>query len=429
MRVGQLIKMERQRNNMKQEDLAKGICSPSYLSKIESGSAIPGGDIQRLLLLRLNISYKKSYAGPSSDEFSHFSERNKKILNRRDKVNADLLCKDIRFFLEEHPLYQHRISLFIMETRLMLMTSSDLSIVKMNTSILIAMQDEMEHHQLFQLYLIKGILAYLENRFTNALQIFEDAYMLTSKFRIEDWEFAELHYILSLAALSDYRYISAIDHVQEALSYFNTKMLAKRSIECLLVLGIAKKHIGNADDALITFEKAKEITMNTEDYESLGMIEQNLGACHSLLKNSKRSLEHFNKSLDLKADPNEKIVTILSIVKEYSKLGNIENTKNWLNKGGALLKQLNAQNKSLNFYHFSVYKALIYNDKALVSIFDSALKYFESKQNYYQCFIYCNILAKELSKNSQFKLATTYYQKAFDYHIKHQKVQHWEELT
>ena len=40
-----------------------------------------------------------------------------------------------------------------------------------------------------------------------------------------------------------------------------------------------------------------------------------------------------------------------------------------------------------------------------------------------------NMRQDELAEKNQYKLATTFNQKAFDYHLKHRKVQHWEELT
>ena len=52
MNLGQLIKLERQRQNIKQEALALGICVPSYLSRIENGLVIPSEDIKHLILIR-----------------------------------------------------------------------------------------------------------------------------------------------------------------------------------------------------------------------------------------------------------------------------------------------------------------------------------------------------------------------------------------
>ena len=313
--------MERRKQNINQEVLASGICSPSHLSKIESDAAVPGEKVQQLLLKRLNITLKENYTTPSPKEFTRFHDRFQQVLNQRDRIAANVLKKDIHLFLIEHPLYQYKFSLLLMETSLMFLNSVDISTIKTNISVLLTIQGDMTAKQLFHLYIIEGIVAYLENRFTNALHIFSDLYKQRAEYPLEEWEMAELHYVLSLAALSDYRYIPAIDHVQEALSFFNARMLAKRSIECLIVSCIAQKQSGNAEDALATLKKAKEIMKNTGASESSGIIEQNMGACYSLLLDSERALLHFHESLRVKNKPLEQIATILSIMKEYKKIG------------------------------------------------------------------------------------------------------------
>ena len=52
---GMLIYRERLRRSWSQEGLCKGICTVSYLSKIENGKAEPSGEILRLLLERLEL--------------------------------------------------------------------------------------------------------------------------------------------------------------------------------------------------------------------------------------------------------------------------------------------------------------------------------------------------------------------------------------
>lgn len=52
---GITIYRERKRRNWSQEGLCKGICTVSYLSKIENGKAEPSEDIVRMLLERLGL--------------------------------------------------------------------------------------------------------------------------------------------------------------------------------------------------------------------------------------------------------------------------------------------------------------------------------------------------------------------------------------
>ena len=59
MKVGHLIRAERIRQEMKQVVLAKGICTPSYLSKIERNLIAPSEEIITLLFNRLGIDIDK----------------------------------------------------------------------------------------------------------------------------------------------------------------------------------------------------------------------------------------------------------------------------------------------------------------------------------------------------------------------------------
>ena len=55
--IGLLIRQRRLKNNWSQEGLSKGICSVSYLSKIEQGKADASGEVMKLLLERLGLKW------------------------------------------------------------------------------------------------------------------------------------------------------------------------------------------------------------------------------------------------------------------------------------------------------------------------------------------------------------------------------------
>lgn len=241
MNIGQLIKLERQRQNMKQEYLASGICVPSYLSRIENGLVIPSEDVQQHLLKRLNIPMNALNSDGNEAKLSHFKSHFKNVINSRDKQKAKTLYHDLHVYIEDHPFEPNRLTLLVMETRLMLMLPDYTKEVQSNLAILEEFKKEMSTDQLFYLSTIQGIIAYQDNEFRQASEIFLQIFSLIKSYRMEDWEMAELYYISSLAFLSESRYILAIDYVKSALSYFNQEILIERSIECLVILGIAQK--------------------------------------------------------------------------------------------------------------------------------------------------------------------------------------------
>ena len=428
MNLGLLIKLERQRQNIKQEALASGICVPSYLSRIENGLVVPSEDIKHHILMRLNIPLDLLNGNQNEKMTVQFKLQFKKILNSRDKELAKELFSEIHLYIEEHPLDNERLTLLLFEVRLMLMLPDTLDI-KSNLHILEEFKKEMTIEQLFYLYTIQGITAYQENQFSLASQIFKEVFQLIKGYRMEDWEMAELHYISGLSLLSESRYILAIDYVKEAIAYFNQEILMERSIECLIILGIAQKNSGVLKEALVTFERAKEINSKIATCEFNGMIEHNIGSCYSLQKHSQQALNHFFISLDAKQSPDDKIVTIFSILKEYHKNGDLPNALVWLEVGLQTIEYLYDSKKDLYTNHFSVYRAILLENQELILIFKKTLGYFEEKQDYKHCMIYCHVLAKRLAETKQYKQASIYYELGFHYHLMQSKVSSWEELS
>ncbi|WP_298470904.1 helix-turn-helix transcriptional regulator [uncultured Psychrobacillus sp.] len=428
MNIGQLIKLERQRQNMKQEYLASGICVPSYLSRIENGLVIPSEDVQQHLLKRLNIpSYALNSTG-NEEKLLYFKNLFKSVINSRDKEKAKTLYHDLHVYIEDHPFEPNRLTLLVMETRLMLMLPDYSNEVKSNLTILEEFKKEMNTEQLFYLSTIQGILAYLNNNFRESSEIFNQIFTLIKSYRMEDWEMAELYYISSLSFLSEARYIISIDYVKAALSYFNQEILIERSIECLIILGIAQKSTGVLKDAVITFEKAKDISSKLESSKFNRKIEHNLGACHSLLKNHDQALLHFQNSLKESSNPQDNLLTILNILKEYHKISNVDSAIFWLEKGFQLLKLLPKSSSVFYSNHLEIYQALLEDKKELVPIFKKVLKYFELKEEYKYCSVYSFVLAKKLAEDKQYKQATIYYDLGFNYQLKQLKITSWEEL-
>lgn len=90
---GYIIYRERVRRNWSQAGLCKGICTVSYLSKIESGRAEPSAEILRLLLARLNLETNRDV----EREAAGLAERGWELLltGRRGQLHGLLDERDI----------------------------------------------------------------------------------------------------------------------------------------------------------------------------------------------------------------------------------------------------------------------------------------------------------------------------------------------
>lgn len=84
--AGFLLRKERLGRNWSQEGLCRGICTVSYLSKIEQGKAVPADDTLRLLLERLDLKW---YDGDA--EISGFIEQAYEVLFGYDRSFAEII--------------------------------------------------------------------------------------------------------------------------------------------------------------------------------------------------------------------------------------------------------------------------------------------------------------------------------------------------
>lgn len=58
--IGSIIKLNRINKKMSQKELAKGICVPSYLSRIENGELLPSDDVITIIFNRLGLEFHDS---------------------------------------------------------------------------------------------------------------------------------------------------------------------------------------------------------------------------------------------------------------------------------------------------------------------------------------------------------------------------------
>lgn len=58
--IGSIVRLNRIKKNMSQKALSKGICVPSYLSRIENGELLPSEDVISILFERLGLTFNDS---------------------------------------------------------------------------------------------------------------------------------------------------------------------------------------------------------------------------------------------------------------------------------------------------------------------------------------------------------------------------------
>ncbi len=209
--TGLLIKLNREKQGLKQEYLSRGICAVSYLSKIEKGNIIPGDEIIRLLFEKLNIKYQ-------NDE--EFVKQGKLLFEEiyksyyfgipADKEKLEEIKRNKDRYLNS-PLY---IDYQLFELMDQLWDLDSIHILKF--------KEYMDKEQLFKAYYISGL-------------VYEDMEMLQEAKQIK--YAPEIMYGMGHAKWREGKYYEAIELFLESLNLAYSEGYIKLQMDICLMLG------------------------------------------------------------------------------------------------------------------------------------------------------------------------------------------------
>ncbi|WP_298469973.1 helix-turn-helix domain-containing protein [uncultured Psychrobacillus sp.] len=432
--IGLIIKQERLNRNIKQTVLAKGICSTSYLSKIESNSTIPSEDVAQPLLKRLNLMLEEI----------PLEEENKVIEDLYALYKSAILSRDqemVRERLQQYTsrkinftnlknFYSYNLYMF----RLMLIINEEVLQIYPIYQVLIKMEADFDDKQRFLLNLNLGIYNYLIAEYCTALEKLEDALKLVNYSSFEEWELADFHNVISLSYFKCNEYFNAINHSSKSLKYYKDNLLFERAIDSYIVTGMAYKNMKNYQEAEKNYNLAKKLAMDYKLTQYKGMLYQNLGSLQAIQENHEKAIEYYTLSLSYKEGPQQVegyMITTLSIVKEYSKQNDHKRVLSWCEAGFNKMDEASIQQRSnikSYIHHLHIYQALHNNSEEFEAIVKKGINYFEKVHDDRHVQKYSILLADYYYRNSRFKAANLYYQKANEILFRKKSITKWEDL-
>jgi HTH-type transcriptional regulator, quorum sensing regulator NprR len=353
MNIGSKIRFHRQKRNLTQEELSKGIISVSYLSKLENNQVTPSDDIIQLLCERLGVSSLQN----DKHELNQLLEKWNHSLLWKDFKAADTFHAQIKKLLDDTEDLTPQLFYKILRIRYQLI-HSDLDSARTNLIHIHSHYKELTDTLRFYYHKYKGNYYYLLHQYDKAqaeLKEAETYYVLGSV--INEEERADLYYLFSLVLTRLNVYRLAIYYGEKSLSIFQGVYFQKRCAEVHLLLGICYRRIRYSEEALKHYEWANFISMSI-NYKSLNsMVEQNLGYLKSVMDKSEEAIHHYLKSIELKeSDVEGKLNSILSLVKEYYKLNRFNQVPLWLTKGLELSSKDKFPDKyyQLSYYQYAL---------------------------------------------------------------------------
>ena len=426
--IGLLIKMSRIQQNMKQVTLAKGICSTSYLSKIENNQTVPSDDVLHFLLERLQLDYEDL---STEQETKFLSElfliyKDAIIERNKDEVSKKLISYTERNFLFKNEKNFYTYNLYLLRLY-QIINPVDVKI----TSLLHALSQMEENFDFRQKFIFNaniGMNKFIKREYKNAITSFEISLNLISTFQMDDWELADFFYAISLSYLAEDHILNTIEFATKSLTLYKDNLIFARAFDCYIVIGIAYKKNLKFKNAEESFLLAKKIATEFKLNEHNEIINYNLGSLFAIQGDSQKAIEYYEESLKNSSDEENYLLIIYSIIKEYSKQNDKDLLNHWLDEGLNYISTLNEEDFISYYYHFNIYKILLSSDLEFENILVNAIEYVESKKDYHYVHKYSILLGNKYSEIRKYKNSTIYLQKAISFLYKTKSINYWEDL-
>lgn len=420
MEYGKVLRFHRVKQGLTQNQLADGIISPAYLSKIENDQTVPASEVLELLYERLGLDFHdSSYNHPSKDKLKEWYET---IVFKR-KEEAEKLKEELshqKDTLNNHHLYiffeLFRIRHLLLENKVEKAYEAWKDIKQHEDTF----DDEMKYY----FHLSSGLLDYYRGNFDESFQQLMEAKNYSSSIvhELADWEYSDLYYILALSTSQATHISASVFYVDQALEIFQARYDLEKSADCHILQGINYSKLKNYAKSLENFNIARKIALQTDNRNQLNLVFINIGTLESRLGNHKSAITNYQKSLQYNdADTNFKksylLTAIHSLILEHYRLDDYDGCTAWIIKGEKHLESISSKPHEL---HFSFYRMVIENQSDLVEYLEETLiPYFQAKKEHTYIIRYSMVLADLLEKKRMYKKSSEYLRLAIDLLNKH----------
>lgn len=408
MNIGAIIKLNRINQNLTQEELADGIISISYLSKIENGKIEPNEEVIKLLCLKLGIQINNQLDDGIKEKCQEWFHLLLTSSNTDEIKNKFTEIKELEKNIHDSEL-QLLIKIHMIRYYLKIGETSE-AFKQINR--LKDVSGTFNNLQKYYWFKFNGNYYSIIEEENDALRNYTLSEDFLPLLELPEDEVADIFYSLAVT-YSKHRLTSeAQSYANKALEYYRQVYNFSRCAECHLVLGICYRRINNHQKALKNYQLAKQLAESTDNKKLIQLTHLNTGYLYFTQGDTRKAIAH----LDILINDNESLLidrlsALTSIIGESYSRNNFIEAKKRINQG---LSWINSQNKSkyLSFYYeILTFKYLIDKEyekfqKLMVNEF---IPYLKEQKDYAKLAEFAELLGKHFEDIHKYKNAATYY--------------------
>ncbi|MFX3623658.1 MAG: tetratricopeptide repeat protein [Ectobacillus sp.] len=341
--VGKLIFYKRIEKGLKQDELCQGICSVSYLSKIENDKISASEEILQLLCNRLGI--KLSDVQNIEQEIKQTLDEWHAVLVHMEKEKAEALYLRLKERIQRVTDFEiiNYYNLLYLRYLLMIRDLDKASIVAQD------LKKVSHKYSAFQamLYIyLTGLISCMQGEWGLGTKRLVEAEKRAKQVNYFE---AGMYYNLALSQSQVENIPMALYFADIAIEGFRNECKFRNIIDCQVIMAINYARMGEYDKALRYYENIMRVAHSFADKERiLAMVLHNMGYLYSKKKQYEQAIELYLESLKYKAEGSDSYIrTVYEMVMQYINLKRIKEAEAWLKKGIALAEQNNVEKKTL----------------------------------------------------------------------------------
>lgn len=289
---GKLIKYTRQQKKLKQDDVAIGICTPSYLSRIENGIVIAEYALYEQLFNRLSINLTETMH-QEQHSLQTYEVIYEKLLSNDALTDEEI--KLLQAYEQTFQLFDHQLIAKLIYCRYLLSIKQD----EMARSILNELEPFIPYNtdRMTTLYIAITAFAHLSLlEFQQLANREHNNFNTQLMARASDFEQANYHYHVAFANHRSYQFQKALDHIELATNHIRHLFKPLFQLKLYSMKGVIFNDLNRFNEALNEYNAGLNLLNHVPTIQTpmqFSSLYNNIAYCYECQKNFETACKYY----------------------------------------------------------------------------------------------------------------------------------------
>ncbi|MDY0406636.1 helix-turn-helix transcriptional regulator [Virgibacillus sp. 179-BFC.A HS] len=313
MEIGAFIKLQRIKREMTQEELARGIVSMSYLSKIENQKTEASPEVISLLCTRLGLEIDSERDMTIKEKCQNWYDSLYEVNDKQEIIDTYEELNELLSLVRSDSLAMfeiHKVRYYLV------LGEYDKALEQINK--LNDMSSAFDNLHQYYWYKFKGNYSYLNGDLNNAMRMYNMAEEKVTKIYLKETEVADLNYVIAVTHSNLRNTLEAMEYAEKAIDIFQKDYNFYRCAQCHILLGISYRRIRMYDKAIENQSLAKHLGEINNNESIVQLVNQNLGNLYATKGLTTKAIHYYEEVVRSGEDVvklNERLLAVTSLIK------------------------------------------------------------------------------------------------------------------